>query len=143
MRPLMMRFTLSRHVDPRPTLVVDVYETMEESAILKLKTFMYEYGCASGLIFDADQCLLFRDTFSEASTAAIQEEDCISAPALLATVGTRPGDTTASRVARWLQLLASSWPAAIPPDLNAAQSLLYDVVPAAAESTIHPWGAAA
>lgn len=137
------RYTLTQGIDPRSTLVADVCDRIDEAAIESLKRFMYEYGCANGLLFDEDVCLLMRDTFSDMSPASIREERRIPARLLLATLGSSNAGPLAVRVDRWLQLLASSWPAAVPTDSEDAKELIYDVVPAATGAAIHPWSAAA
>ena len=138
-----MRYTLTQGVDPKSTLVADVCDRIDNQALEGLKRFMNEYGCANGLLFDEDVCILLRDTFSDMSPASIREERRIPTRMLLATLGSSNADPLAVRVGRWLQLLATSWQAAVPTDSEDAQELIYDVVPAATGAAIHPWSAAA
>jgi hypothetical protein len=137
------RYTLSQGIDPKSTLVADICDRVDDRAIEGLKRFMYEYGCANGLLFDEDVCVLLRDTFSDMSPASIREERRIPTQVLLATLGSSNAGPLAVRVGRWLQLLATSWSAAVPTDSEDAQELIYDVVPAARGAAIHPWSAAA
>jgi len=138
-----MRYTLTQGIDPRSTLVVDTCDKVDDQAIEALKHFMHGYGCANGLLFDEDVCIVLRDTFTEMSPASIHEERRIPTPALLATLGPSSAHSLDVRVGRWLDLLSTSWQAAVPRDSDEAQELLYDVVSAAGGATIHPWSAAA
>lgn len=137
------RYTLAQGGDPKSTLVVDVCDKIDASALAGLKRFMYEEGCANGLIFDENECVLLRDTFTEMSPASVLEERRIPTHALLTTLGKADVGPLAARVGRWLRLLTTSWQAAVPADSPDAQELIYDVVPAAAGATIHAWVAAA
>jgi hypothetical protein len=137
------RYTLTQGIDPKSTLVADVCDRIDDRAIEGLKRFMHGYGCANGLLFDEEVCILLRDTFSEMSAASIQEERRIPTRVLLATLGASKVGPLAVRVGRWLHLLASSWQTAVPTDSTDAQELIYDVVPAATGAAIHPWSAAA
>lgn len=137
------RYTLTQGIDPKSTLVADVSDRVDAGALEGLKRFMYEYGCANGLLFDEDVCVLMRDTFSDMSPASICEERRIPTRVLLSTLGSNNAGPLAVRVGRWLQLLASSWQVAVPTDSPDAQELIYNVVPAATGAAIHPWSAAA
>lgn len=138
-----MRYTLTQGIDPKSTLVADVCERIDAHAIEGLKQFMYGYGCPNGLLFDEETCIVLRDTFSDMSPASIREERRIPTRVLLATLGSSNAGPLALRIGSWLQLLATSWPVAVPTDSEDAQELVYDVVPAAAGAAIHPWSAAA
>lgn len=138
-----IRYTLSQGSDPKPTLVVDVCAKVDERAVQAVKKFMYEYGCASGLVFDESECVIFRDTYTDMSPASISEEKRILTSELLTQLGAQNVGSLDIRVLRWLQLLTASWLAAIPKDSKDAQELMYDVVPAAAGAQIHPWSEAA
>ncbi len=138
-----MRYTLTQSVDPKSTLVADVCDRIDEPSLQALKRFMYEYGCANGLLFDHDECVLLRDTFSDMSAASIREERRIPTRVLLATLGLSNAGPLSVRVGRWLHLLATSWQTAVPTDSEDAKELIYDVVPAAAGAAIHPWSEAA
>jgi hypothetical protein len=138
-----MRYTLTQGIDPRSTLVVDVCDRIDDQAIAGLKRFMHGYGCANGLLFDEDVCVVLRDTFSDISPTSIREERRIPTRLLLAMLGPGSAGSLAVRVGRWLEVLSKSWQAAVPRDSEEAQELLYDVVSAAAGATIHPWSAAA
>jgi hypothetical protein len=138
-----IRYTLSQGGDPKSTLVVDVCAKVDDHAINAAKKCMYEYGCASGLIFDDSECVLLRDTFTDMSPESISEEKRLSTPLLMAQLGAQNVGSLDIRVFQWLQLLSASWLAAIPRDSKDAQELMYDVVPAATGAKIHPWSEAA
>ena len=138
-----MRYTLSQGFDHQSTLVADVCATVDDQALEKLKRFMYEYGCASGLLFDEEVCLLLRDTFSEVGPASVIEERRIPTRVLLETLGPSNTGPLEVRVGRWLEILTTSWRAAIPATSEDALELIDDVVPAATGAVIHPWSAAA
>src|SRR5580698_1579548 len=68
-----MRYTFTKGIDPRSTLVVDVCDRVDDQAVLAVKDFMYGYGCANGLLFDEEVCVLLRDHFTELSPASVVE----------------------------------------------------------------------
>jgi hypothetical protein len=138
-----MRYTLTQGIDPQSTLVADVCDRIDDLAIDRLKVFMFGYGCANGLLFDEDVCIVLRDAFTDMSPASIREERRIPTRVLLTTLGSSNAGPLSVRVERWLQLLAGSWQAAVPSDSDDAQELLYDVVSAATGAAIHPWYTAA
>lgn len=138
-----MRYTLSQPGDPRTTLVVDTVASVEPQAIEALKTFMFESGCTSGLLFDETVCVLLRDRLEDLSVSSVHEEVRIPTAALLGTLGARNQGSLDLRVGRWLELLSSTWRAAVPVDSVPAQELIYDVVSAATGALVHPWSAAA
>jgi hypothetical protein len=138
-----MRYTLTQGLDPRSTLVVDTCDRIDDQAIEALKRFMHGYGCANGLLFDENECVVLRDAFTDLSQASIREERRIPTLTLLATLGPSGARSLDVRVGRWLELLSTSWQDAIPKDSDDAQELLYDVASAAGGATIHPWSAAA
>lgn len=136
------RYTLTRGVDPNAKLVADICDVVDDQAIEAIKRYMHDYGCANGLLFDEDVCVLLRDTFSELSPASICEERRIPTKLLLATLGSSNVGPLAVRVGCWLHLLAASWQMAVPTESEDAKELIYDVVPAAEGAAIH-WSAAA
>jgi hypothetical protein len=137
------RYTLTQGIDPRSTLVADVCDRIDDQAIDALKQFMHGHGCANGLLFDEDVCILLRDRFTELSPASIVEERRIPTNVLLSTLGCENVGSLYVRVGRWLELLSRYWKDAVPKDSEDAQELLYDVVSAADGAKIHPWSAAA
>lgn len=131
------RYRLTQGVDLALTLVADVCEKIDAKALEGLKRFMYEDGCASGLLFDEEVCVLLRDTFRDASVGSILEERRIPTSVLLATLGAGNAGPLVDRVGLWLKTLATSWRAAVPADSPDAQELIDDVVPAAVGAAIH------
>jgi hypothetical protein len=138
-----LRYTLTQGIDPRSTLVADVCDRIDDQAVDALKRFMHDHGCANGLLFDEDVCILLRDEFTELSPASIVEERRIPTRVLLGTLGRHNVGSLYVRVGHWLELLSKYWQDAVPKDSDDAQELLDDVVSAADGAKIHPWSAAA
>jgi hypothetical protein len=138
-----MRYTFTKGIDPRSTLVVDVCDRVDDQAVLAVKDFMYGYGCANGLLFDEEVCVLLRDHFTELSPASVVEDRRIPTGVLLGTLGRENVGPLDVRVERWLDVLTRYWQAVVPKDSEDAQELLYDVVSAADGAQIHPWSTAA
>lgn len=138
-----MRYTLTQGIDPRSTLVADVCDRIDDQALDGLKRFMFGYGCANGLLFDEEVCIVLRDRYTELSPASITEERRIPTPVLFTTLGSENVGSLYVRVGHWLDLLSRYWKDAVPKDSEDAQELLYDVVSAADGAKIHPWSAAA
>lgn len=138
-----MRYTFTQGQDPRSTLVVDTCDQIDEPTIKQLKQFLYENGCANGILFDLERSVILRDTFTDMSAESFEAKEGPSTEELLATLGIHNIGSLGHRVATWLSLLSSRWDSAIPKDSKLAAELLYDIVPAAAGANMHVWATAA
>lgn len=119
----------------RPSLVVETVATIDEAAIDRLRQWMYGLGCPNGLLFDAERCLILRDTFEAMGPHSILVEDELPTASVLERVSPGPGSLE-DRIDRWLAVLAANWDLAIPDEPGAAAPFLTDIVPAAAGSRI-------
>ena len=111
-----MRFVLTPPSKTRPSMVVYTCDGINDVEIRRLRDDMFGVGCANGLLFDRERCVIFRDTFSSMTPESIAiEGDSASTQAVLANAGAGPLD---ARVGRWLEMLSSNWNTALPFDLH-------------------------
>ncbi|WP_104981635.1 hypothetical protein [Sorangium cellulosum] len=130
-----MLFLVTHPPDPRPALVVETTGRIDADAIDRLKQRMFGFGCSNGLLFDAVECVILRDTYSSLGIDSLEEDGRVPTERLLALVhGT--GRTIDQRVLDWLQSMAASWNTALPLDSDVAAPFITDIVPAVSGSYI-------
>lgn len=148
-----MRFTISQGIDPRSTMIVETMDGLSDkvgdadgqrlrAAIEGIRAFMADSRCPIGLIFTEDECVVLRDTYSSMDPVESIKNSHIATAELLEVLGP-PRGPLSHRVERWLELLTRYWPDAVPTSSGAAEQLIYAMVPAVAEGTVHPWASAA
>lgn len=121
--------------DPRPALVVETLEHIDTLAVERLKQRMFGLGCPNGLLFDADDCVIVRDTYTSLGADSLKEDGRVPTRQLLSLVRA-PGRTLEERVLDWLRSMASSWNSALPLDGDVAAPFITDIVPAVSGSSI-------
>jgi len=126
---------VSHPPDPRPALVVETTATIDAAAIDRLKQRMLGLGCPNGLLFDANECVILRDTYSSLEVDSLQEDGRVSTDLLLARVR-RPDRSLEQRVLDWLRSMAASWNTALPVDGAIAAPFITDIVPAVSGSQV-------
>ncbi len=131
-----MKFVLTPPGSPRPNVIVETHATVSKRHEDALRTAMYSRNCANGLLFDATNCVVLRDTYDDMGPEAIRVEHRLETVAVLSLV---EGNTLDERVQTWLELLSASWHHALPQD-QASAPLMYDLVPAAVGTEIHILG---
>ena len=121
--------------DPRPALVVETTERIDAPAIEQLKQRMFGLGCPNGLLFDANECVIVRDTYTSLDADSLEEDGRVPTESLLSLVSptSRAID---ERVLDWLRSMASSWNTALPLDGDVAGPFITDIVPAVSGSSI-------
>jgi hypothetical protein len=130
-----MRFLLTHPSETRPSLVVDTHPAIDDGAIERLRADLHGLGCPNGLLFDAERCVILRDTYSSMSADSIVvEPEQPGTDAVLAKVG--PGALD-ERVASWLEMLSARWDSALPLEPAVAAPFIADIVPAASGSMLH------
>ncbi len=130
-----MLFLINHPPDPRPALVVETTARIDAGVIDRLKQRMLGLGCPNGLLFDPDECLILRDTYSSLEVDSLEEDGRVATNRLLARVRA-PGRTIDQRVLDWLQSMAASWNTALPLDGDVAAPFITDIVPAVSGSYI-------
>ncbi len=121
--------------ETRPSLVVDTCLAIDEGVIERLRLDLHGLGCPNGLLFDAERCVILRDTYASMSPDSIVvEPEHPGTPAVLARVAPGPLD---ERVASWLEMLSSQWDSALPIEPSIAAPFIADIVPAASGSMLH------
>lgn len=128
-------FLVSHPPDPRPALVVETTAAIDAAAIGRLKQRMLGLGCPNGLLFDANECVIVRDTYSSLEADSLEEDGRVSTDLLLAQVR-RPGRTLDQRVLDWLRSMSASWNTALPIDGAVAAPFITDIVPAVSGSQV-------
>jgi hypothetical protein len=96
---------------------------------------MLGVGCPNGLLFDADECVILRDTYSSLDVDSLEEDGRVATDRLLARVPS-PGRSLDERVLEWLRSMAASWDTALPLDGDVAAPFITDIVPAVSGSRI-------
>jgi hypothetical protein len=130
-----MRFLVTHPSETRPSLLVHTCAAVNEAEVNRMRDAMFGLGCANGLLFDREQCVLLRDTFSSRAPASILAEGApLRTDDVLANAGSGSLD---ARVTRWLEMLSTNWNSALPIDGAIAAPFLADVVPAASGSTVY------
>lgn len=135
-----MRYFLRHSPDPRPTLVVQTSEHVDDATVRTFRDLLYGMRCSSGLLFDPEQCRIIRDTFTSLDPESLQVETTIPTDEVLRKVErsyrrTRFRDLD-HRVSLWLEVLAARWEDALPDDPALADPFITDIVLAAAEARI-------
>jgi hypothetical protein len=116
--------------------VVETTVRIDEDAIEQLKQRMLGFGCPNGLLFDDDECLVLRDTYSSLEVDSLEVESRVPTDRLLARVRGGSGRTIDQRVLDWLQSMAASWDSTLPLDGEVAASFITDIVPAISGSHV-------
>jgi len=130
-----MRFLLTHPSETRPSLVVDTCRVIDEAAIKRLRTDLHGLGCPNGLLFDAERCVILRDSYSSMDADSIVvESEQTATDAILAKVA--PG-VLDERVGRWLEMLSVRWDSALPQESAVAALFIADIVPAASGSMLY------
>jgi hypothetical protein len=128
-------FLINHPPDPRPALVVETTAHVDAGVLERLKQRMLGLGCPNGLLFDADECVIVRDTYRSLDVDSLEEDGRVSTDLLLARVRA-PGRTIDQRVLDWLQSMSASWNNALPVDGDVAAPFITDIVPAVSGSYI-------
>jgi hypothetical protein len=131
-----MRFLLTHPSETRPSLVVDTFVVIDDTAVERLRVDLHGLGCPNGLLFDPERCIILRDTYASmnADSIVVVENEHSETDAVLAKAG--PG-TLDERVARWLEMLSGHWDSALPLEPGVAAPFIADIVPAASGSMLH------
>ncbi len=130
-----MLFLVTHPPDPRPALIVETTTRIDAEVIDRLKQRMLGFGCSNGLLFDADECVILRDTYSSLEIDSLEEDGRVLTERLLARVR-GSGRTIDERVLDWLHSMAASWNTALPLDGDVAAPFITDIVPAVSGSHI-------
>lgn len=131
-----MLFFVTHPPDPRPALVVETTPRIDDAVITGLKERMLGLGCPNGLLFDADECLILRDTYSSLEVDSLREDSRVRTDHVLARVDSSHDHDLDGRVLRWLQSMAASWNTALPLDGDLIAPFITDIVPAVSGSSI-------
>jgi len=130
-----MLFSVNHPPDPRPALVVQTTACIDAAAIDQLKQRMLGWGCPNGLLFDPNDCVILRDTYSSLEVGSIEEDGRVRTDQWLARLPAG-GRTLDQRIFEWLRAMAASWNSTLPLDGNVAAPFIADVVPAVSGSHI-------
>lgn len=125
----------------RPSLVVETIPAIDAAAIARLSSDLHGLGCPNGILFDARECVILRDTFSSLEASSIVEDARVATDDVLrkfAGPGARPLD---DRVEEWLEAMSTNWDQALPLQQTVAAPFIADIVPAASGSTVRALGA--
>lgn len=131
-----MRYVLRHPDDTRPSLLVHTSTVADDAAVERLKRDMHGVGCANGISFTPDECVILRDSFSSMDAASIHVEARLPTEKVLASIGRRVGELFDAQVERWLRRMTESWQSAIPADDAVASEFFQDIVPAASGSLL-------
>lgn len=119
----------------RPSLVVDTVAAVDGAAAARLRDALYGLGCSTGILFDAQSCVILRDTFRSMEPSSIVESARVATREVL-----RDGDGSEAlldaRVERWLHALSTDWDHALPLEPGLAAPFLEDIVPVASGSVV-------
>lgn len=130
-----MRFLVKTPPDPRPTLVVDLVEQVDAATMDAFKNVLVRLGCPHGLLFDVQECVILRDSYTSLNADSLEEEGRVPTDRLLAGIATgRPLD---ARVLAWLRSMASSWNETLPAEAELAAPFITDIVPAISGASVH------
>jgi hypothetical protein len=124
------RYVLTPPSDTRPSLIVQLCPEVTDDVLDDLRAAMRGEGCANGIAVDPERLVVLRDTYVAQGSETIAEDFRLDTSKLLPGAGDLD-----LRLERWLNLLAKSWPDAVPREQWAAP-LFADVVPAAADTVI-------
>ncbi len=126
----MARFLVRNPQKSRLELIVDVVEEADDEALARVRHDMHLKGSASGIVVDAAEMIVLRNTFDSLEEAAIREDFRLATQDLLSGVGSLP-----HQVEVWLERVRVNWRVAVPAKESVAK-LLYDVIPALAGGDI-------
>lgn len=135
-----MKFLVTPPDGSRPSLVVETRTQINEAAIQDLRAQLYGMGCPNGVLFDATNCLIFRDTFAsmDKDSIIVEGTQLKTNDVLLRFGGTT--DTLDRRVERWLGMLSTNWNYALSEESAVAAPFIADIVPAASGAVVHAVG---
>jgi hypothetical protein len=137
-----VRFLLLPEGGSRPSLIVETRDVIDVAAIASFRALLYGMGCANGILFDQNECVILRDTFASMNEDSITVEgDRLRTAEVLARVGA--SGALDQRVSRWLGVLSTHWDQALPDEPRVAAPFIADIVPAASGSLVHAVGAGA
>jgi hypothetical protein len=128
-------FLVTHPSDPRPALVVETIARIDAAAVDSLKQRMLGLGCPNGLLFDANECVILRDSYSSLDVDSLVEEGRVLTDRLLAKVPAA-GHLMDRRVFDWLRSMATRWDTALPVDGDVAVPFITDIVPALSGSNV-------
>jgi hypothetical protein len=128
---LRQRYLLTPPDDTRPSLLVELCAKVDATVLGEVREAMHGLGCAHGLVLDALECEVLRDTYETTGPDSIKVDAVLETPRLL----TSSSATLEGKLVRWLDALTKNWTSAVPREPWAAP-LLADVVPAAAGSVV-------
>src|SRR5262249_27958849 len=130
-----MLFLVTHAPDPRPALVVETTPRIGADVIERLKQRLLGLGCPNGLLFDADECVILRNTYISLEADSFEEDGPVPTERLLAGVSL-PGRTLDQRVLDWLHSMAASWSTTLPVGSDVAVPFIMNVVPAVSGSLV-------
>jgi hypothetical protein len=130
-----MLFLVTHPPDPRPALVVETTAQIDAAAIDQLKQRMLGWGCPNGLLFDANECVIIRDTYTSLEPASLEEDGRVATDRLLARIPAVQRSID-QRVLDWLRSMAAGWNSALPLDGDVAAPFITDIVPAVSGSHV-------
>ena len=96
---------------------------------------MVGLGCPNGLLFDANECVIIRDTYTSLEPASLEEDGRVATDPLLTRVPAAQRSLN-QRVLDWLRSMAAGWNAALPMDGAIAAPFITDIVPAVSGSHV-------
>ncbi|MGK3999970.1 hypothetical protein [Sorangium sp. So ce1024] len=131
-RPPRRRYLLTPPGDTRPSLLVELCPSIDDTVLREVREAMFGLGCGNGLVLDAEQCVILHDSFASMDPGAIEQEPTTLETARL--IGASGGPIE-QRLERWLNALATNWQSTLPREEWSAP-LLTDVVPAASGSIV-------
>lgn len=126
------RYLLSPPSETRPSLLVELCPSIDETVLDEVRAAMLGLGCSNGLVLDAEQCLILHDTFASMDPSSIEVDPSKLETARLLGATSAPIE---QRLERWLNALVTNWRESVPHEAWSAP-LLTDVVPAAAGSQV-------
>jgi hypothetical protein len=126
------RYFLTPPGDTRASLLVELCPKVDATVLREVREAMFGAGCANGLVLDAEQCVILRDTFQSMDADSIEEDPSrLETPRLL---GTTQGPIE-QRLERWLSALVTNWHESVPHEAW-SEPLFLDIVPAASGSLV-------
>jgi len=117
-------------------LVVDTCPRIDEAELLRMRNDLIGMGCANGILFDEERCVILRDTFESGSPDSIVLAAALATAEVLERLGAFASKSLDHRVGRWLELLSEHWDGALPAEPAAAAPFLPDIVPAAGGAVV-------
>jgi hypothetical protein len=130
-----MIFLVTHPPDSRPALVVETTARIDDATIAQLKERMVGLGCPNGLLFDANECVIIRDTYTSLEPASLEEDGRVATDPLLTRVPAAQRSLD-QRVLDWLRSMAAGWNSALPMDGAIAAPFITDIVPAVSGSHV-------